>query len=85
MNYTDLYKIISNPWASVNEIRKIAKCSKNTATNIRKAIEEQIVSSGKTLLNTKTKYVPTKHVLEYLDIDENYITKKAIEEKNMLL
>lgn len=84
MTYMELHKIISEPWVSVKEIRKIAKCSRDTAINIRNSIENEIIKSGKTLPKNKTKYVPTRHVLKYLDLDENYITEKAIQEKNML-
>lgn len=85
MNYTELYKIINQPWVSVKEIRKIARCSRDTAINIRNCIEEKIIKSGKTLPNNKTKYVPTKYVLEYLDLDVNYIEQRAMRDKNMLL
>lgn len=85
MTYTELYKIISKPWVSVKEIRQIAECSRDTATKIRNIIEEQIIKSGKTLPNSKTKYVPTRYVLQYLDMDENYITERALQDKNMLL
>ncbi len=85
MTYTELYDIIRKPWVSVKEIRQIARCSRDTATKIRNVIEEKIVKSGKTLPNSKTKYVPTRYVLEYLDLDENYITQRALQDKNMLL
>ena len=84
MTYLDLFNIISEPWISVTGIRKIARCSRDTAIVIRNKIEEQIISSGKGLPQCKAKYVPTRLVLDYLNLDANYIIDMAIKEKKVL-
>lgn len=84
MTYFDLFKIISEPWISVSGIKKIARCSRENAIRIRNAIEQEIISSGKALPQCKTKYVPTRLVLEYLNLDVNYIADMANQEKKVL-
>ena len=84
MTYLDLYKIISQPWISVTDISKIARCSRDTALKIRHTIEEDIIKSGKRLPECKTKYVPTRLVLDYLSFDVNNIMEMAEHEKKML-
>lgn len=84
MTYMELYKIICEPWISVSDIRKIARCSRDSAIKIRNLIEQQIINSGKALPQCKTKYVPTRLVLDYLSLDINYIVEMAIQEKKVL-
>ena len=38
MSYTELFKTISTPWASINDIMKIAGCGKDSARKIRDSI-----------------------------------------------
>ena len=73
MSYTELYALISNPWASVKEIRCIARCGRDTAIKIRNEIINDIRKHGKEIPNTKVIYVPTKNVIEKLNLDVNYI------------
>lgn len=84
LTYLELYKIICEPWISISGIRQIARCSRDTAINIRNNIERQIINSGKNLPNCKTRYVPTRLVLEYLCLDEEYISQMAMQEKKMM-
>ena len=84
MTYLDLFNIISESWISVTGIRKIARCSRDTAIVIRNKIDEQIISSGKGLPQCKAKYVPTRLVLDYLNLDANYIIDMAMKEKKVL-
>ena len=84
LTYIELYKIICEPWANVSDIRKIARCSRDTAIKIRNKIEQEIVNSGKNLPNCKTRYVPTRLVLDYLNLDAEYIGMMAIQEKKVL-
>ena len=83
MSYTDLYKLISNPWSSVKEIQKIAKCGRDTAIRIRNDIESEINKSGKKLPTSKTIYVPTKNVAEKLNLDMGFIFEMAMNEQKL--
>ena len=83
MSYMELFSIISKPWASIKEIRLIANCGRDTAIKIRKEIENKINENGKKLPKSKTIVVPMKDVLDYLNLDINYITDMAIKEKKV--
>jgi len=84
MSYLELYKIISKPWASIEEIRKIANCGRDSAIKIRNNIESEINKSGKILPTGKTIVVPMKNVVDYLGLDLNYIIEMASTELNLL-
>lgn len=84
MSYLELYKIISKPWASIEEIRKIARCGRDSAIKIRNNIEKEINKTGKVLPTGKTIVVPMKNVVDYLGLDLNYIIDMANTELNLL-
>ena len=77
MDYKELSHIISIPWIDTEGIMKINNCSRHTATKIRKDIEEEIINSGKKLPTSSRKHVPTKLLLEYLGLEEDYIFNMA--------
>lgn len=77
MSYLELFRLISNPWCSTNEIKQIAKCGRDTATKIRKDIQKEIKKNGKLVYSSKTIYVPTQKVIEYLGLDVTYIKEMA--------
>lgn len=85
MSYMDLFKIISKPWADVNDIKLIANCGRDSAISIRKGIEEKIIKSGKLLPKGKTIVVPMKEVIECLSLDFNYIVEMARIEQNLIM
>lgn len=78
MNYTEMFSVLSKPWASVNDIKLIASCGRDKAIAIRNFITKEIKDSGKHLPISKTKIVPTNLVIE-LNIE--YITEMARKEK----
>lgn len=84
MSYLELSKIILKPWASIEEIKKIANCGRDSAIKIRNDIEKQINKSGKVLPTGKTIVVPMKNVVDYLGLDEQYIINMANTELNLL-
>ena len=49
MSYLELFHLISKPWASINEIRLIANCGRDSAIKIRNNIENTIKKEGKLL------------------------------------
>lgn len=77
MNYKQLLSIISKPWVTTEDIMQIAACGRNTATQIRWDIEKIITDSGKKLPVSNKKHVPTRLVLGYLGLDEDYIIHMA--------
>ena len=77
MNYKEMAALVSKVWVNINDIQKICNCGKNTATKIRQDVERAITDSGKFVPPSMTKYVPTKLVLDYIGLDENYILQMA--------
>lgn len=75
MNYKEMLEIVSKVWINSNDIMKLCNCGKNTANKIRQDVEKIIVDNGKVILPSVVKYVPTKLVLEYIGLDEDYIFK----------
>ena len=84
MSYLELFKTISKPWASVNEIKLIANCGRDSAIKIRNDIQENIISQGKFLPSAKTIIVPMKYVIDYLGLDLSFIKDMAIYEANII-
>lgn len=79
----ELFKIVSKPWANIQDIKKIAQCGRDKATNIRVIIEDEIIKNNKKLPSTKIKYVPMQKVIDYFNIDVEYIYSMALKEKNL--
>ena len=77
MNYKEMLEIVSKVWINSNDIMKLCNCGKNTANKIRQDIEKIIINNGKVIPPSVVKYVPTKLVLEYIGLDEDYIFKMA--------
>ena len=77
MNYQEMTKIIQKPWIDTAGIMRLAQCGKHSATKIRVAIENKILESGKNIPLSSRKSVPTKMVLDYLNLDEEYIYSMA--------
>lgn len=77
MDYLKMTAIISKPWIDTDGIMELAQCGKRSATRVRTTIEKQILDSGKMLPLSSRKNVPTKMVLDYLGLDEEYIYNMA--------
>lgn len=77
MDYKEMSKLIEKPWIDVDGIMKIARCGKYSATRIRTELEEQIIASGKKIPSSCKKRVPTKLLLDYLGLNEDYIYSMA--------
>lgn len=81
MTNIELFNLISKPWANVNDIMKIASCGRDSSILIRNDIRNHIIKSGKKLPISKIIIVPMKSVIEYLDIDIEYVSTMAKNEK----
>ena len=77
MTYKDILKIALCPWIDTDGIMQLADCGVSTATKLRTDVENKILESGKKLPKSNKRHVPTKMVLDYLGLDENYIVKMA--------
>ena len=81
MSSIELLRILSKQWADVNDIKQIASCGRDNASQIRDIIVEDITKSGKKLPNCKSKLVPMTSVIDYFNIDINHIVSMAENEK----
>lgn len=77
MSYKEIINVIQKPWVDVEGIMQVAQCGKYSATRIRSEIEEQIIASGKKIPSSCRKRVPTKLLLDYLGLNEDYIYSMA--------
>lgn len=85
MSYGELYSVINQAWASLKEIQLIARCGRKAAEHIRDNIKNDIINSGKKLPEGKTIVIPMKDLLEYLNLDLDYITQMAMNEQKLNL
>lgn len=83
MHYLELFKILSKSWLDVNDIRKIGSCGKDNATIIRNKIIKSIEEQGYNLPIAKSKLVPTNEVINYFNLDIDYISDMAAREKKL--
>lgn len=83
MTNSELFSILSKPWANIQDIKKIASCGRDKASYIRYCIENEITKENKKLPITKTKYVPMQNLINYLNLDINYIYEMAEKEKKL--
>ena len=83
MSYGEVFVFLSKQWANVNDIKQLCGNGRDKARQIRNEIEAYILKSGKKLLYGKTKNVPTSKVIDYLNLDIDYIAKMAMLEKEI--
>lgn len=79
MTAKETLEIINKQWCDINDLRELAKCSKNKAFIIKKTIKDNLESKGYLL---PAHYIPMVNVVEYLKIDVKYLESRALcEEK----
>ena len=83
MTYSELFEILSKQWANVNDIKQLCGNGRDKARQIRTEIELDIEKNGKKLLGGKEKKVPMSKVIDYLNMDIDYIAKMAMLEKKI--
>ena len=83
INYGELFVLVSKQWANVNDIKQLCGNGRDKARQIRNEIEFEITKSGKKLLGGKEKKVPMSKVIDYLNMDIDYIAKMAMLEKEI--
>lgn len=84
MSNLEMISILSKQWADIQDIKKIARCGRDKASNIRDNIRNNIIQNGMHLPDTKTKFVPMKYVIDYFSLDIDYISKLAEKEKMLI-
>lgn len=83
MTYNELFKTISKPWLDIQDIKLIAECGRDKATEIMNDITIEINKQGKKIPKIKRKIVPTENVIEYLNINIDFVSQMAQKEKKL--
>ncbi len=68
-------KAMTNQWADTSTIKTIGNVGTNKAREIRRNIEQQVMDDGYRLPHQKM--VPMRYVIDYFNIDINYLKKLA--------
>ena len=80
MNYKYVCSLIDKVWLNTEDMQKLCICSRKSAMDIRREVEE----SGKRLPTAKCKVVPTMVLLDYLGIDVNTILDVSTKGKGII-
>jgi len=83
MTYSELFAVVSKQWANISDIQQLCGNGRDKARRIREEIEVEIRRSGKKLLVGKEKKVPMSKVIDYLNMDIDYIAKMAMLEQKI--
>lgn len=75
-----MLNVMAKQWATNDDICKIGNVGSNKAIEIRRAIENEIKKNGYNL--PRQSIVPMKNVIEYFQIDINYLKKLASLERS---
>lgn len=72
---SEVLEILSRPWVGTKEIKRVACVGNNKATEIKNAIQQQLLDEGYILPSANV--VPSERVVEYLKINIRYLRKMA--------
>ena len=84
MDYKYVCSLIDKVWLNTEDIQKLCNCSRKSAMDIRREVEDKIKESGKRLPPAKCKVVPTMIVLDYLGIDVNTVLDISTKGKGII-
>lgn len=76
-DYIEQEKVINKPWVSTEDLKKILPLGINAINNFRKSITKEMDANNEFYFKTKPILIPTKKVIEKLDIDVDLIRKEA--------
>ena len=84
MDYKYVCSLIDKVWLNTEDIQKLCNCSRKSAMDIRREVEDKIKESGKRLPTPKRKVVPTMILLDYLGIDVNTVLNVSTKGKGII-
>lgn len=76
-NFIEQAEVLSKPWLSTEDLLKILPLGITAVNNFRKQLCEEMDANNEKYFKTRPILVPTKKVIEKLDIDINYIRREA--------
>ena len=84
MDYKYVCSLIDKVWLNTEDIQKLCNCSRKSAMDIRREVEDKIKESGKRLPTAKCQVVPTMILLDYLGIDVNTVLNVSTKGKGII-
>lgn len=76
-DYIEQEKVLNKPWISTEDLLIIIPTGKNAVDNFRKSLTEEMDKAGEFYFKTRPILVPTKKVIEKLNIDVALIRREA--------
>jgi len=76
-DYIEQEKVLNKPWISSEDLKKILPLGINAINRFRRSITDEMDTNGEFYFKTKPILIPTKKVIEKLDIDVGLIRKEA--------
>ena len=79
MTAQETLNLISKQWCNLEDLMKLGELGRNSALRIKKEIKEKLIKQG---YKIPTHVVPMKEVVDYLDININYLESRVQRENN---
>ena len=79
MTAQETLNLISKQWCNLEGLMKLGELGRNSALRIKKEIKEKLIKQGYKIPNH---VVPMKEVVDYLDININYLESRVQRENN---
>lgn len=79
MTAQETLNLISKQWCNLEDLMKLGELGRNSALRIKKEIKEKLIKQGYKIPNH---VVPMKEVVDYLDININYLESRVQRENN---
>lgn len=76
-DYIEQEKVLNKPWLSTEDLKIIIPLGETAINNFRKALTDEMDANNEFYFKTKPKLVPTKKVVERLNIDVSLIRREA--------
>lgn len=76
-DYIEQEKVLNKPWISSEDLKIILPLGINAINRFRRSITDEMDANGEFYFKTKPILIPTKKVIEKLDIDVGLIRKEA--------
>ena len=76
-DYIEQEKIINKPWLSTEDLKIILPLGENAVNSFRKSVCDEMDKNNEFYFKTRPILIPTKKVVEKLNIDVSLIRREA--------
>ncbi len=84
-DYIEQEKILNKPWLNTEDLKIILPLGENSLNNFRKSLCEEMDNNNEFYFKTRPILVPTKKVVEKLNIDVALIRREANKMRKAML